>query len=269
MPIKVHIFHTGKVIVDQAIPYKENNPLAVTGLFRSQNRKLTLPVSCYLIEHPEGSVLIDTGWDTRYVYERPSRFFGALNSISSPVIEINEGIDTKLLRIGIHPEDLKCVYFSHLDFDHTSGIRLVKNAKCFKASAEEIQDASRNIFRYTADTWKYVHIQPFEFTDTGIGPAGRSHDVFNDGSVLLINTPGHSYGHCSVKIEADGRYVILAGDAVYTQRSIREEIIPGFTVSRKLAQQSVSWIHRCANDPSCILVAPNHDPEINEQTIVL
>ena len=58
MPIKVHIFHTGKVIVDQAIPYKENNPLAVTGLFRSQNRKLTLPVSCYLIEHPEGSVLI-------------------------------------------------------------------------------------------------------------------------------------------------------------------------------------------------------------------
>ena len=48
--IKIHIFHTGAVKVDQAIPYKERNPLAVTGFFRSQDKKLILPVSCYLIQ---------------------------------------------------------------------------------------------------------------------------------------------------------------------------------------------------------------------------
>lgn len=38
--IKIHIFHTGKVIVDMAIPYKERNPLAVTGFLRGEDKKL-------------------------------------------------------------------------------------------------------------------------------------------------------------------------------------------------------------------------------------
>lgn len=53
--IKLHIFHTGKVRVDVAIPYKERNPLAVTGIFRGNDKKIELPVSCYLIEHPKGA----------------------------------------------------------------------------------------------------------------------------------------------------------------------------------------------------------------------
>ena len=51
--IRRHISHTGSVRVDRAIPYKEPNPLAVTGLFRSEDKKVLLPVSCYLIEHPK------------------------------------------------------------------------------------------------------------------------------------------------------------------------------------------------------------------------
>ena len=43
--IKVHIFHTGKVRVDRAIPYKEKNPLAVTGFLRGKKKKIILPVS--------------------------------------------------------------------------------------------------------------------------------------------------------------------------------------------------------------------------------
>ena len=49
--IKVHIFHTGSVKVDRAIPYGSRNPLAVTGFLRGKDKKMLLPVSCYLIEH--------------------------------------------------------------------------------------------------------------------------------------------------------------------------------------------------------------------------
>lgn len=63
---KLMIFHTGSVRVDKAIPLRERNPLAVTGLLRGDKNKLVLPVSAYLIEHPKGTVLIDTGWDTKY-----------------------------------------------------------------------------------------------------------------------------------------------------------------------------------------------------------
>ncbi|MNJ43786.1 hypothetical protein D3C77_388090 [compost metagenome] len=64
--IKVHVLHTGTVIVDEALPFydKQNPPLAWTGVFRSKKHRLTLPVSTYLIEHPKGLVLIDTGWHT-------------------------------------------------------------------------------------------------------------------------------------------------------------------------------------------------------------
>lgn len=268
--IRVHIFHTGSVIVDRAIPYRENNPLAVTGLFRGRDKKLTLPVSCYLIEHPKGNVLIDAGWDTKYAEERPRRFLGMLDSISAPVVGKADGVDTKLAALGLSPSDIDCVYFSHMDFDHTSGIPLLTGAKRFCAAKEELADANRYFFRYVRETWSGVTVEPFTYQASDVGPVGRAFDVFGDGSVLLVSTPGHSHGHCSVKITgADGGYVILAGDSVYTQRSIKERIIPGFTVDKALAKKSMDWVCACAEDKKCLLTAPNHDPATAEQTIEL
>ncbi len=267
--IKIHIFHTGKVIVDRAIPYKEKNPLAVTGFFRGADKKLTLAVSCYLIEHPDGKILIDTGWDVKYAHERPHRFFGLLDSISTPVITEGEGVDSKLEKAGVRPEDIECVYFSHMDFDHTSGIPLVKGVRGYRAAKEELSDASKYFFRYVKQNWRSVTVEPFCYENSGIGPVGKSYDVFEDTSVLLVNTPGHTHGHFSVKVTVNGKYAILAGDSVYAQRSIDERIIPGFTVDRTLAKKSLDWICACASDPDCVLVAPNHDPEIEEQVIEL
>jgi N-acyl homoserine lactone hydrolase len=92
--------------------------------------------------------------------------------------------------LGLKDSDIDAVYFSHLDFDHTSGICLVKNAKAFYASSEEIADARKNRIRYV-DTWTgIVDIKPFEYENSGIGPVGKSFDVFGDGTVILVNIPG-------------------------------------------------------------------------------
>lgn len=262
--IKVHIIHTGAVWVDQAIPYREKNPLAVTGFLRGGKKRLLLPVSCYLIEHPRGKILIDTGWDSKYTSEKPNVF---LNSISRPVIKQGESIDYKLKALGINPSDIDCVFFSHMDFDHTSGLRLVKNAGRIMAAEEEIADSRKYFFRYVKGEWAFADIEAFRYEQTGIGPVGKSYDVFGDGSVILINTPGHTHGLCSVKIAGNGQYLVLAGDTVYTQKSIRERILPGFTVDVKMAEKSLDWICRCAVDPGCLMVVANHDPEIKEQTI--
>ena len=268
--IRLHILHTGSVRVDRAIPCHERNPLALTGFLRGKDKKLTLPVSCYLIEHPKGRLLLDTGFDTKYATERPRRFCGLLDRISAPVIRANEGVDDKLRALGLCPSDIDAVYFSHLDFDHTSGVPLVSEAKRFFAAAEELKDADRYFFRYVKSTWRGVNIEPFVFERSGIGPVGRSFDVFGDGSVLLVSTPGHSHGHCSAKITgADGRYVLLTGDCVYTKRSIEEGVLPGLMVDEELARKSVDWVCACAKDAACRLIAPNHDPQTAEQTIEL
>ncbi|UXR70340.1 MULTISPECIES: hypothetical protein [unclassified Staphylococcus] len=54
--IKIHVLHTGEVIVDEALPfgYESNRPLAWTGLFRSKKHQISIPVSVYLVEHPKG-----------------------------------------------------------------------------------------------------------------------------------------------------------------------------------------------------------------------
>ncbi|HCR74196.1 MAG TPA: hypothetical protein DIW26_07460 [Ruminococcus sp.] len=91
--IQIYVFHTGSVQVDRAIPLHEKNPLAVTGIFRSKEKKMILPVSVYLIVHPNGNILIDTGWDTKYALEKPKQLLGFVNKISTPIIKKNEGVD--------------------------------------------------------------------------------------------------------------------------------------------------------------------------------
>ena len=262
--IKVHVFHTGAVKVDQAIPLHDNNPLAVTGLFRGEDKKLILPVSCYLIEHPKGNILIDTGWNTKYADIRPMEKMGIVDKISGPIIEKDEGVDSKLKSCGLKDTDIKAVYLSHMDFDHTSGLCLVRHAGGFYASREEIKDAERYKLRYV-DTWtSAVMIEPFDYQASGIGPVGKSFDVFADGSIQLISTPGHTHGHFSVKISSGGKYMVLADDAAYLQASFEARRIPGFTVDRRLAEKSLAWLIACRQDPDCMEVLANHDPSVAE-----
>ena len=156
-----------------------------------------------------------------------------------------------------------------MDFDHTSGLCLVREAKRIMAAREELEDSRKYFFRYVKTNWNFANVEPFEYENTGIGPVGRSYDVFGDGSVVLVNTPGHTHGMFSAVVSGGGKYVVLAGDSVYTQRSIREKLIPGFTVNAKLAEKSLEWVCQCAADENCLLAAANHDPEVEEQTIEL
>lgn len=265
--IKLHIFHTGKVRVDRAIPLHEKNPLAVTGLFRSKDKQLILPVSAYLIEHPKGKVLIDTGWDTKYAAERPKQLFGMVDRISAPIINADEGIDSKLKALGLGTEDLDHVFISHMDFDHASGLRLVKNAKSICTAKEEWAACNAFGIRYV-DTWSGIcKVGSFEYSDSGIGPVGRSFDVFGDGTVLLVHTPGHSHGLFAVMIKGSEGYIILGNDGAYLPESFSQRIIPGFTVDNSLAAKSLDWLIECKNDPDCIGVFVNHDPTVSEQTL--
>jgi len=267
--IKVHVFQTGSVKVDQAIPHHEKNPLAVTGFMCGKSKKMILPVSCYLIQHPRGNVLIDTGWDTIYAKEPPKQMLGMVNKISGPIIREDEGVDTKLKEIGLKPKELDYVFISHMDFDHTSGLRLVKEAKHIQTSEEEWKACNEFSIRYV-DTWTGIcDVDTFAYEDTGIGPFGKSYDVFGDGSIELISTPGHSKGLFSVIVSNNEKYAVLGNDVAYTPKSFEKNVIPGFTVNNKMAKKSLAWLCDCKKDPACIEVLVNHDPTVKEHTIEL
>lgn len=267
--MQIYIFQTGKVRVDRAIPLHEQNPLAVTGLFRGKDKQLVLPVSAYLIVHPRGNVLIDTGWDTKYATERPRELFGILDKISAPIVKENECIDTKLRAIGLTAVDLDHVFLSHMDFDHTSGLRLVAQAKDIRTSEEEWAACNRKSLRYV-DTWTGIcPVRTFSYRISGIGPVGRSYDVFGDSSLLLVHTPGHSHGLFAAMLRGREGYIVLGNDGAYLPESFSQRRIPGFTVDNRLAEQSLDWLIRCKNDPACRGVFVNHDPTVEEQQLTL
>ncbi|MDE5758155.1 MAG: hypothetical protein K2H85_06035, partial [Allobaculum sp.] len=62
--IKIHVFHTGKVCIAPNLAFggDHSNLIKASGLFENKEDRLWLPVSAYLIEHPKGKFLVDTGW---------------------------------------------------------------------------------------------------------------------------------------------------------------------------------------------------------------
>ena len=62
--IKIHVFHTGEVCVSPNLPFggDDCNAIKASGIFEKKDTRLWLPVSAYLIEHPKGRLLVDTGW---------------------------------------------------------------------------------------------------------------------------------------------------------------------------------------------------------------
>lgn len=130
-----------------------------------------------------------------------------------------------------------------------------------------MENLNKFSLRYV-DTWTGVcNVKTFDYSSTGIGPVGENYDVFKDGTVQLVHTPGHSHGLFSVLLCGADGYIVLGNDAAYLPESFSEHRIPGFAVDKKLAEKSLDWLIKCKNDPKCKGVFVNHDPNVGEQTV--
>lgn len=80
--MKICVFHTGNVIVNRAVPYRNMLFFKKYGLFQSKKNQLVLPVSSYYIEYDNHKLLFDTGWDLKLAKEKNKRLFGMVDHMS-------------------------------------------------------------------------------------------------------------------------------------------------------------------------------------------
>ena len=262
--MKIHVLHCGSIDLDEAVAYRENtwHLAPYTGLFRSHRHRMTVPVSCYLIEHPRGLILIDTGWHTE-VRINPRKYLGWLYSVSSTAhLKQGEAIHEQPATLDYRPKDIAYVFLSHLHPDHVSGLQFVKDAKRIFTSELEVTDVKRHPLLYKLFMWKGVNLETYRFERSEF-------DVFGDRSLVFVNTPGHTNGLASTIVENDGKFVLLCSDTAYTTRAIDERIIPGMTVDKKRAEASLHWVRNMREKPGCVAVLANHDPDIKPHTIHL
>ncbi len=275
--IKIHIFHTGYVRVSPYLPFggADCNILKATGVFIPKRKWLTLPVSCYLIEHPKGLILFDTGWNKDMspngVFNKKAQIksLGSyfLYKTNQGWIEKGKSIDEQLVNIGIKPSDLDYVILSHLDCDHANGLSLVKEAKNIIVSNDELIFANKKNFmnkiRYQNKWWKDIDLTGFDFNGFE-GPFNKSYDLFGDGSVQLINIQGHSDGLCALKVKnlENGNYVLLYSDGGYATKSWNEMILPGIIDNKEKGLKSLEWIKEESLNTKCIESIANHDANV-------
>lgn len=281
--IKIHVLHTGEVRVSPYLPFGGDNCslLKASGMFTPKSKWLWLPVFSYYIEHPKGKILFDTGWNREmspngeFDKKAQIRSLGSrlLYSVNQGRIAKGEAVNEQLEAMGVKPSEIDYVLLSHLDCDHANGLRQVADAKHVLVSKAEYEGAKRHDFqtrvRFQSRWWRGVDLRTFDWNGTE-GPVGKSYDVLGDGSLVMVNIPGHSEGLCALKItNAEGKYVLLFADGGYATKSWKEMITSGISLDKRQQRRSLEWIREQSMSPDCVESLASHDSDVKPHVIDL
>jgi glyoxylase-like metal-dependent hydrolase (beta-lactamase superfamily II) len=239
------------------------------GLGVSKSDLIEIPVVAYLVEHPTaGPILIDTGFHPSVAVD-PKQNMGR---ISQMVFKIDpmlreQAVSEQLRQRGIEPHDVGVVVMSHLHNDHASAMSEFPQAT-FVFTDKEWESATaprgqvRGYVRRHFDHAFDYRLLDFESPDAGsFASFARSFDLFGDGSVWVVFTPGHTAGHMSVVLRTTSREVLLAVDAAYMADTIHTGHMPAFTEDEHLFRRSLREIQIYADQTPDALIVPGHDIE--------
>lgn len=236
-----------------------------------RSERIELPCFCYLIEHPKGLVLVDTGVGRAF---SPSGVFDAkasaaligkpLTAYLHPSVPPGESISEQLSSRGLMSSDLDLVLLTHLDADHVGGLHELRGAKRFLLPEDEYFWSCRTVFkaRQPRALWYDPAMERRYYRGSPMGPNRWAIDLFGDESIRMVNVPGHTDGQAAILIQNGGAFVLLAADAAFSPRNWEEKITPGFGFSREWQLKSLKWIAEMAADPACKGVLCSHDPAV-------
>jgi N-acyl homoserine lactone hydrolase len=267
MSITVSILQTGTIRIRPSHRSQTaHRPIALRRLRVLTDRRWTqlLPINTYLIEHPEGAILFDSGESPRACHPG---YFPKWQPFFSLAVDIrvgpDEGIGARLAQRGLAPADLKAVVLSHLHHDHGDGLADLNGAPIYVS--QQHWDAFRHHIPATLEGAVPQHWPP-NFTPRilqpngqPIGPFPRSYPLTSDRKVVAVDTPGHVPGHLSVIVFADGLAYFLGGDATYDQKLLDAELTDGVNNNPKLAIESLRKIKEFARQHRTVIL-PAHDP---------
>lgn len=213
--MKLYAFHGGGERADMSV-FDPFHPDVGT--------QVDIPYFFYLVEHPDGNVLFDSGGHIDLITDP----HGRLGEIADAfVLTMKEGDDvvSRLAEVGVEPGDVQHVVHSHLHYDHAGGIEFFPDAT-FYVHRRELQAAFWPP-SYQQDLYvKADFDHPVRWKDL----SGR-HDIFGDGRVVIFPTPGHSPGHQSMVVKLDGQTLVLVGDAAYLPRNMELGVLPAIVWS--------------------------------------
>jgi glyoxylase-like metal-dependent hydrolase (beta-lactamase superfamily II) len=215
--------------------------LSDTGEYDHQTGNLADP--CFLIHHPKGWLLWDTGLPDSYTVHSSAVRSGTRLYRSQSLV-------SELKMLSLTPADITYVGFSHLHFDHSG------NANLFTSSTWLLQ---RKEFESATAKPTPFGVDPSTFSDYSKAKMNLLNgdlDVFGDGTVKILAAPGHTPGHqvLLVKLSQKGN-IILAGDMYQRKQSRKDRLVPSYNSSRAETLASMDRIESLAKNLNALVIA--------------
>ncbi|GAA1297931.1 N-acyl homoserine lactonase family protein [Planotetraspora silvatica] len=240
-------------------------------LFTSRRWTRPLPINVYVIEHDDGLVLFDTGQDRASVTD-PDYFPGGISGVvydrlARFDIGAADTLTAQLASIGYDIADVRVAVLSHLHQDHIGGLPELAGAEIV-ISGEEWRSLDaplpgpRGLLRDHIDLpgLRWRHIDPGPIHDPQAAPFTTGHDLFGDGGLVLLPTPGHTPGSLSLLVRVPGQPpLLMVGDLTYDAHLLEEGHVPGVGNKRQLTE-TTKMINLLREQNPGLVVLPAHDP---------
>jgi len=211
--------------------------------FKGEKRQFI--AGCFLIRHPKGLLLWDTGLTPALV--------GATGG--PPGMALDKSIVDRLKENGIEPGAVTHVGISHYHADHSGGAADFPNAELLIGEADLAA-----LKAMKSDDRQVTQLANWLNGGGKLRAVKGDLDIFGDGSVTMLTMPGHTPGHSALLVElANSGAVLISGDQYHFRENRAARGVPGFNASRADTLASHDRFETIAKELKARVVI-QHDP---------
>lgn len=262
--MRIHVIQTGTVAIKQVQRSRRPTGNPLLNILLDPHWTEPLPIFAFVIEHPEGLIVVDTGETARvaepgyFPWWHPYFRFEAREWVQP-----EEEIGPQMRAMGLDPNDVRWVLLTHLHTDHAGGLAHFPHAEHLLGRREYENDtgALGMLRGFLPNRWpRWFDPTLIDMQPEPLGPFTSSYQVTQAGDVHFVPTPGHTPGHLSVLFTTPEVNYFLAGDASYTQALMLAGQVDGVAPDRLTARQTLERVRAfCQAAPTVYL--PAHDPD--------